>query len=141
VRDSGGGLAALATGSIPPEVLEPDPRQRRVDRRAGDRPMAEPALVGQRVAAGVAQHVGMGLDLKFGASRRALDQRAKPAVVNGDPRSLTKTKRRALSLEPAQRPQFVALDRMGARRAVLSNQSAIPGSGGSTPSAVAKALR
>jgi hypothetical protein len=67
--------------------------------------------------------------------------RAKPAVVNGDPRSLTKTKRRALSLEPAQRSQLVALDWVRARRAVLSNQSAIPGSGGSMPSAVAKALR
>jgi hypothetical protein len=28
----------------PPEVLEPVRRQRRVDRRAGDRPMPEPAL-------------------------------------------------------------------------------------------------
>jgi hypothetical protein len=53
--------------SIPPEVLEPVRRPRRVDGRAGDRAMSEPALdrpgvvplVGQRVAAGMAQHVGM----------------------------------------------------------------------------------
>jgi hypothetical protein len=50
-------------------------------------------------------------------------------------------RRRALSLEPAKRSQLVALDWVRARRAVLSNQSAIPGSGGSMPSAVAKALR
>jgi hypothetical protein len=70
------------TMSLAPEVLEPVRRQCRVDGRARDRPMAEPsldrpgvvALVGQRVAAGVAQHVGMGLDLKLGASRRALGQ-------------------------------------------------------------------
>jgi hypothetical protein len=50
---------------IPPEVLEPVRRQRRVDRGAGDRPMAEPALdrpgvvplVGEGVTAGVPQHV------------------------------------------------------------------------------------
>jgi hypothetical protein len=50
------------------------------------------ASVGQRVAAGVPQHVGVRLDLQIGAGRGALDQRAKPAVVKGDPRSLTKTK-------------------------------------------------
>jgi hypothetical protein len=32
--------------SIPPEILEPIRRQRRVDRGAGDRPMAEPACPG-----------------------------------------------------------------------------------------------
>jgi hypothetical protein len=31
-------------GSIPPEVLEPVRCQRGIDGRAGDRPMAEPAL-------------------------------------------------------------------------------------------------
>jgi hypothetical protein len=113
--------------------------------------MAEPsldrpgvvALVGQRVAAGVAQHVGMGLDLKLGASRRALDHPGKAG--RGERRSAfadeDEGRRRALSLEPAKRSQLVALDWVRARRAVLSNQSAIPGSGGSMPSAVAKALR
>jgi hypothetical protein len=50
---------------IPPEVLEPVRRQGLVDRGTGDRPMAEPALngpgvvplVGERIAAGVVQHV------------------------------------------------------------------------------------
>jgi hypothetical protein len=37
-----------------------------------DRPGVVP-LVGEGVAAGVAQHVGMGLDLKVGASRGSLD--------------------------------------------------------------------
>jgi hypothetical protein len=67
--------------SIPPEVLEPIRRQRRVDRGAGDRPMSQPALnrpgvvafVGQRVAAGVAQHVRVGLQLQPGGLRGALD--------------------------------------------------------------------
>ena len=62
--------------SIPPEVLEPVRRQRRVDRGAGDRPMPEPslgcpcvvALVGEGVAAGVAQHVRMRLEIE--AARR-----------------------------------------------------------------------
>jgi hypothetical protein len=76
------GCAAPSTAKI----LEPVRRQCRVDGRARDRPMAEPsldrpgvvALVGQRVAAGVAQHVGMGLDLKLGASRRALRGQSRP---------------------------------------------------------------
>jgi hypothetical protein len=46
--------------------------------------------------------------------------RAKQAVVNGDPRSLSKTKGGgAVPLEPAQGPEFIALDRVRARRAVL----------------------
>jgi hypothetical protein len=41
-------------------------------------------------------------------------------VVNGEPRSLTKTKGDdGLSVQPAQGPQLVALDRVGARGAVL----------------------
>jgi hypothetical protein len=98
----------------PARVLEPVRRQCRVDGRAGDRPVTQPALngpgvmslVGERVAASVAQHVRVGLDLKAGAGRRALDHSAKPAVVNGDSRSLTKTKGDdGLSrLESVQRP-------------------------------------
>jgi hypothetical protein len=57
-----------------PEVLEPVRRQGPIDRSAGDRPMAEPALdrpgvvalVGERVATGVAQHVRMCLELHLG---------------------------------------------------------------------------
>ena len=44
------------------------------------------ALIGQRVAAGVPQHMGMGLELFRSIIR------AKPAVVKGEPRSLTNTK-------------------------------------------------
>ena len=41
-------------------------------------------------------------------------------MVNGDPRSLTKAKGgEALLVQPAQRPQFVALNWVRARRAVL----------------------
>jgi hypothetical protein len=42
--------------------------------------------------------------------------RAKPAVVNGDPRSLTKTKGKDC-LSGAGEAQFVALDRLGAEHA------------------------
>jgi len=56
--------------SIPPEILEPVRRQGRVDRRAGDGTMAEPtldrsrvmALVGEGVAAGVTEHMWVGLE-------------------------------------------------------------------------------
>jgi hypothetical protein len=86
-----------------------DHEVRRV-RLARDRPMAEPSLDGPvvvaLVAAGVAEHVRMRLE----AARSII--RAKPAVVNGVPRSLTKMKgrRRALPLEPAQGPHLVGCD-------------------------------
>jgi hypothetical protein len=52
------GVCAAGAGSISPEILQPVRRQRRVDGRAGDRPVAEPALdrtgvaplVGERMA-------------------------------------------------------------------------------------------
>src|SRR5271154_1876594 len=70
-------------GSIPPEVLEAVRRQCRVDGGAGDRSMAEPpldrpgivALVGERVAAGMAEHVGVRLDLKAGSGRGSSETR------------------------------------------------------------------
>jgi hypothetical protein len=96
-------LIAATAFSVPVRAADmpPIPRcQRGIDGRAGDRPMAEPALdrpgvvalVGQRVAAGVPQHVGMGLQLQSSPATARSIIRAKPAVVNGDPRSLTKTK-------------------------------------------------
>jgi hypothetical protein len=65
--------------------------------------------------------LGMGLELRAAADAARSITRAKPAVVNGDPRSLTKTKgdERAFPMKPPQRPQLVALDRGRARRAVL----------------------
>jgi hypothetical protein len=64
--------------------------------------MAEPSLdrpsvvppVRQRMAASMAKHVGMRLQFEAETSARAARSimRAKPAVVNGVPRSLTKTK-------------------------------------------------
>ena len=92
--------------SLPPEILEPVRRQRRIDRRRRDRPVPEPPLdcpgvvppVRQRVAAGVAEHVRMSLQLKTKTSAgRSLNHRANPAVVNGVPRSLTKTNATACS--------------------------------------------
>ena len=56
-----------------------------------DRPRVV-ALVGQGVAAGVPQHVGVRLELQLAPSAARSIIRAKPAVVNGEPRSLTKTK-------------------------------------------------
>jgi hypothetical protein len=103
--------------SIPPEVLEPVGRQGRV-RRARDQSMAElcldcPSVVpvlGECVAASVAEHVRVRLHFKArGPAVRSII-RAKPAVVNG---------RLALPLEPAQGPEFATVQWMGAGRAVL----------------------
>jgi hypothetical protein len=56
-----------------------------------------------------------------GLPGRALDHPGKPTVVNGEPRSLTKTKGRrlALTLRAAQRPQLIAEQRVRAGRPVL----------------------
>jgi hypothetical protein len=56
-----------------------------------DRPGVVP-LVGEGIPAGVAHHVGVRLELQVGACAARSIIRAKPAVVNGDPRSLTNTK-------------------------------------------------
>jgi hypothetical protein len=89
---------------IAPEVLEPVRRQRRVDGRAGDRAMPKPpldcpgvvALVGEGVAAGVPQACrsmwGCALSSRPAPAAARSIMRAKPAVVNGEPRSLTNTK-------------------------------------------------
>jgi hypothetical protein len=79
--DLGADHVPARSRSIPPEVLKAVRRQRRVDGRAGDRPMSQPALdcpgvvalVGEGVAAGVPQHVRVGLEFKTGAIRGALD--------------------------------------------------------------------
>jgi hypothetical protein len=42
--------------------------------------------------AGVAEHVGMHFQFDAGGRGTRSTMRAKPALVNGDPRSLTKTK-------------------------------------------------
>jgi hypothetical protein len=72
--------------SIPPKVPEPVRHQRRVDGSAGNRPMAEPSLnspgvvplVGEGVAAGVPQHVRVGLELQASASG------GRPALADED---------------------------------------------------------
>jgi hypothetical protein len=59
-------------GSVSPEILEPIRRQGRVHRRARDRSVPQPPLnrpgvvppVGQRVAAGVAEHVRVRFQLQ-----------------------------------------------------------------------------
>ena len=50
------------------------------------------AVIGELVAAGVAQHVGMDGELTLAATPARATILAKPAVVNGASRSLTKTK-------------------------------------------------
>jgi hypothetical protein len=50
------------------------------------------ALVGERIAAVMAQYVPVRLHLQSRAGRRRSIIRAKPGVVNGEPRSLTKMK-------------------------------------------------
>jgi hypothetical protein len=115
--------------SISPEILEPVRSQRRVDGRACDRPVPEPsldgagvvALIGERVPAGMAEHVRVRLKLKAGGTRCPLDH---PGEAGGRERRsplADKDKRRglALPLEPAQGPELVAAQGVGARGAVL----------------------
>jgi hypothetical protein len=77
----------MADYLIPPEILEPVRRQRRVDRGRRDRPVPKPSLnrpgvvafVGEGIAAGMAQHVGMSLQFEAKTSaRRPLDHSGKP---------------------------------------------------------------
>ena len=55
-----------------------------------ERPRVVP-LVGERVAAGMAQHGGWGLKANLASNPARSIMRAKPAVVNGAPRSEVKT--------------------------------------------------
>jgi hypothetical protein len=69
-------------GSVSPEILEPIRRQGRVHGRRRDRPVPQPPLnrpgvvapVSQRVATGMAEHVGMSFQLQAETTaRRSLD--------------------------------------------------------------------
>src|SRR3979490_1307327 len=78
-------MNAYSIASVPPEILEPVRRQGRVDRSARDRPVAEPsldcpgvvALVGECVAAGMAQHVRMRLQFEARGQGGPLDHPGK----------------------------------------------------------------
>ena len=67
---------------LPPEILERRRAQLRVARRVLDRSVSEPILdasrvvagIGESVAAGVAQHVGVNRKSESGALADALDQ-------------------------------------------------------------------
>jgi hypothetical protein len=69
-----------------------------------DRPDVVP-LVGERLTACVAQHVGMGLQHEPGVASGALDH---PSEAGDGERRPDKGCRRAFALKPAQRPQLVA---------------------------------
>jgi hypothetical protein len=87
--------ASPLRSSVPPEVLEPVRRQRRVDGGAGDRPVAEPpwiALVSCPFPQACRSICGCALSSRPAAAAARSIMRAKPAVVNGEPRSLTKIK-------------------------------------------------
>jgi hypothetical protein len=85
-------------GPPTPEVLERRRAQLRVARRVLDASVAEPILnaprvvagIGQGIAAGMAQHVGMDGEGKTGAHADALDQavdgvgRERPAAFGGE---------------------------------------------------------
>jgi hypothetical protein len=91
--------------------------------------MSEPALngpgvvsfVGERVAAGMTEHVRMRLEFETSGSGGALHhsgeaggrERGSPLADEDEGR------RRALALEPAQRPEFIPVKRMSARGAAL----------------------
>jgi hypothetical protein len=97
----GWGHALLAhpaiAASLPPEVFEPVRRRRCVDRGAGDRAMAEPGC----------------RDL---CSRERSRRHGAAAVLNGDPRSLMKTKGDVglLGLQTAQGAGACAIGLVGA---------------------------
>jgi hypothetical protein len=85
---------------ISKEFLEPLRRQRGVARGVLNVAMPEigldcarvVAIVGELVAAGMAQHVGMRLDAQIGHGGCPLDHAEKPGADSGAPRSETKTK-------------------------------------------------
>ena len=91
--------------------------------------MAEPsldcpsvvALVGEGVAAGVAEHVRVRLQLEAGDDGSTLDHPGKAGRgERGSPLADEDKRRRlALALEPAQGPELVAAQGVGARGAVL----------------------
>src|SRR5260370_13945495 len=99
----------LRGGSLPPEILEPVRRQRRIDRCARNRAMAEPSLdrpgivplVGKRIAAGVAKHVRVSLQFKAETTAcrpldhpgKACSRERRAALADKD-----KRRRRALTL-------------------------------------------
>ena len=80
------------------------------------------ALVGQRITAGVPQHVRVRLEGQLGLPARPLDHAGEPSGAERCPAFRGEHEGRLgllLALEPPQRPQFVAEDRMGAWGALL----------------------
>jgi len=92
-------VAGQADAPLAPEALEPVWRQLGVAHRMLDIPVTEPSLqrprvvagIGQREAAGVAQHVRVNRERHVGALAEALDQVQKLLGVNGPPRSEANT--------------------------------------------------
>ena len=76
----------MALALVPPEILEPTRRQRRIAGRVLDIAMPEvrlqrpgiDAIVGELEAAGVAQHVGVRLDPELGDDGCSFDHAIKP---------------------------------------------------------------
>jgi hypothetical protein len=93
-----------------------------VPKPALNRPRVVP-LVGESVSAGVAQHMRVRLELQAGGSGGALNHAGKAGRrERGSPLAdEDEGRRRALALEPAQGPQFIPVEGMGARGAVLDS--------------------
>ena len=71
-------------------------------------------------ATGLAQHVRRAAKPSLASAAARSTMRAKPAVVNGGPRSLVNTNGDlGFPLQLAQGPHFIADNRMGSRRALL----------------------
>lgn len=90
------------------------------------------AVVGQRVAAGVAQHVRVDLERHPGFDAgpfhhpREPGGRKRPSPLAGEHERRC---RRLLPLQAAQRPQLVAQDRVGSRGAALDPSGVQGGAG------------
>jgi hypothetical protein len=116
--------------SLSPEIPKSCWRQLSVSDRVLDIPVAEVslqgsgvvALIGEREAAGVPQHVRVGLEAKTRLSASALDHSSEASGAEG--RSSLRSEhegrlRLLLALKAPQGSQFIAEDRVGARRAPL----------------------
>jgi len=84
------------------------------------------ALVGQRVATGVSQHVRVRLERQLGLPARPFDHAGEASRTKRSPAFRGEHEGQLgflLALKPPQRPQFVSKDRMGAWGALVASKN------------------